>query len=156
MIWVFFTCHDCMCGTKYQNNYNNSEFREKVKFHKPEMPQTFSLTSTKPLRKVTITEITLGCPFNPVNDYEYSRKYLRKLIQVRNSIWLTQRLLIKTAFRIYFDLFRLKKLIKIMFTTTILARESFKIFSFRIRSLCDSRAIETGSNSHGTVTLTIG
>ena len=80
-----------------------------MKFHKPEMPQTFSLTSTKPLQKVTITEITLGCPFNPVNDYEYSRKYLHKLIQVRNSIRLTQRQLIKTPLRIYFDLFRLKK-----------------------------------------------
>ena len=73
--------------------------REKVNFHKPGVPQTFSLTSTKPLRYFTITEITLRCPFNPVNDFEYSRKYLRKLSQVRNSIPLTQRLLIKTTIR---------------------------------------------------------
>ena len=126
-----------------------------MNFHKSEVPQTFSLTSTKPLQYVTITEITIGCPFNPVNDFEYGRKYLRILIQVRNSIRLTQRLLIKLQSDLNFDLFRLKKYIKIIFTTTILAHESYKILSFRIRSLCDSRAIETGSNSHGTVTLTV-
>ena len=58
-----------------------------------------SLTSTKPLQYVTIAIITLGCPFNPVNDFEYGRKYLHKLIQVLNSIRLTQRLLIKTPIR---------------------------------------------------------
>ena len=61
--------------------------------------QTFNLTRAKPLWYVTITKITLGCPFNPVNDFGYGRKYLRKLVQVRNAIQLTQRLLIKTPIR---------------------------------------------------------
>ena len=59
------------------------------------MPQTLILTSSKPPRHVIIT--TLGCPINPIIGFEYGRKCLRKLVQVRNAVRLTQRLFIKTG-----------------------------------------------------------
>ena len=29
IVLLFFTCHDCMCGTKCHNNYNKSELERK-------------------------------------------------------------------------------------------------------------------------------
>ena len=49
----------------------------KVNLRGSELSQTLSLTNTKPIWYVTITIITLGCPFN---DFKYGQKYLRKLI----------------------------------------------------------------------------
>ena len=63
------------------------------------VPQTFILTSTKPPRYVITIITTLGCPINPVIGFEYGRKCLRKLVQVRNAVRLTQRVFIKTLIR---------------------------------------------------------
>ena len=70
-----------------------------MNFYKPGVPQTFRLASTKPLRYVTITKITLGYPFNSVYDFGYGRKYLHKLVQAQNVIRQTRRLSIKTPIR---------------------------------------------------------
>lgn len=48
---------------------NKSEFERKLTFTNQTKAQSLSLTNTKPLLYVTITIITLGCPFNPVNDF---------------------------------------------------------------------------------------
>ena len=85
------------------------------------MPKTFSLTSTKPIWYVTI--ITLGCPFNHVNDFGYSRKYLSTKCDMADSQKLLKFQSILTL--AVFDFFQIDKYIKIMFTTTILAGQSF-------------------------------
>ena len=45
---------------------------------------------------------------------------------------------------------QIKTKIKILFATTILALRSIEVLLFCNRSLCDSSAIETGSESHST------
>ena len=61
--------------------------------------QTFSFTSTKLPWYVTVTIIIIGCPVNPINDYGHGRKYLDKLVQVRNTKRLNHIPLIKTLIR---------------------------------------------------------
>ena len=46
---------------------------------------------------------------------------------------------------------QIKTKIKILFATTTLALRSTEVLLFCNRSLCDSSAIETGSESHSTV-----
>ena len=47
--------------------------------------QTFSFIGTKLPRYVTMTIIIIGCPVNPVNDYQHSREFLDELVQARNA-----------------------------------------------------------------------
>ena len=76
-----------MCGIKdHIANYINSEFERKWTLTNEKVPQTFSLTSTKPLWYVTITILILGCPVNHGNNLSYGRKCLCKLVQERNAI----------------------------------------------------------------------
>ena len=103
LILKYFYCHDCICGTKYHITIliKENEVNLRASGHsQTRMCYKLPFLLVQNLHGMSFTTIiTLGCPINPVIDFGYGRKCLRKLVQVRNAVRLTQRLFMKTPIK---------------------------------------------------------